>query len=499
MKTNTAFGLHENLTLFSCMLYLLLTFCTMNAAALDQSPRTSAFENSSPFGFHPASIIPPFKYGLSNPYDTAREIGIKWDRAFYFIWTKEQPDPDDPGIRIWNHDRKISDIPQGINALGNLLIGNPRHDRKYDQYALGPRTFLPADIEKYQAFIMSTVERYDGDGKDDMPGLKVPIRHWQVDNEPPHGLSDYAQFLKITYEAVKRADPDALVLIGGVPGMPPAERYIRIFDRFYMPILDSLSKYDSKYFDIFDFHWFGNASGDYLEMEKVFIHIKRELEKRDLMPDQGFWITEMGTYSGDPKPLRILDSHDFPFQTEKEQAVDLVRRNIHALSLGIKKVFMAFGLVEGFKHDMGYFDFTGLIYDGEYPHDQGKGVRKLGFFTYRKMTETLDKCDWKSIVCLKDTCLTKPENGLHVYRLNRDKKYVWIAWNDKKGSTEIRLSVNKNTKSLRITQAVPDFKYGKDVKNYDTAFKKKILNPGKDNPSGPVITVTDIPVYIEEI
>ena len=31
---------------------------------------------------------------------------------------------------------------------------------------------------------MATVERYDGDGLEDMPGLSNPIKHWQVGNEP---------------------------------------------------------------------------------------------------------------------------------------------------------------------------------------------------------------------------------------------------------------------------------------------------------------------------
>ncbi|MBI5367041.1 MAG: hypothetical protein HZA54_08385 [Planctomycetes bacterium] len=33
-------------------------------------------------------------------------------------------------------------------------------------------------------FVRAAVERYGGDGVDDMPGLRVPIRPWQVENEP---------------------------------------------------------------------------------------------------------------------------------------------------------------------------------------------------------------------------------------------------------------------------------------------------------------------------
>ncbi len=132
--------------------------------------------------------------------------------------------------------------------MANILIGSPRHDKKYKQYAMNNRSFLPKDEKSYRKYVKALVERYDGDGISDMPGLRVPIKHWQVDNEPPHGLSDYAAFLKITYEAVKAADPDAKVLIGGVPGFPPVSQYIANFDQHYLPILNDLSKYKKSYF-----------------------------------------------------------------------------------------------------------------------------------------------------------------------------------------------------------------------------------------------------------
>ena len=38
--------------------------------------------------------------------------------------------------------------------------------------------------EAYLRFVRSTVERYDGDGVDDMPGLLFPVRFWEIDNQP---------------------------------------------------------------------------------------------------------------------------------------------------------------------------------------------------------------------------------------------------------------------------------------------------------------------------
>ena len=65
------------------------------------------------------------------------------------------------------------------------------------------------------------MERYDGDGVDDMPNLKSPIKYWQVENEPDLSSKDIDGFVnlqKITYIALKSACPDCKVLMGGMAG-----------------------------------------------------------------------------------------------------------------------------------------------------------------------------------------------------------------------------------------------------------------------------------------
>jgi hypothetical protein len=49
---------------------------------------------------------------------------------------------------------------------------------------LGKYRKKPCDTFAYKSFINQLVERYDGDGINDMPGLHVPIKHWEVSNEP---------------------------------------------------------------------------------------------------------------------------------------------------------------------------------------------------------------------------------------------------------------------------------------------------------------------------
>jgi hypothetical protein len=86
----------------------------------------------------------------------------------------------------------------------------------------------PYDWEEYLDWVKAVVERYDGDGVSDMPGLSIPIKYWEVMNEPDLNAahldfyqgtpSDYAELLVRTAKAIHEADPEAKVLIAGAAG-----------------------------------------------------------------------------------------------------------------------------------------------------------------------------------------------------------------------------------------------------------------------------------------
>ncbi|MFA6963517.1 MAG: hypothetical protein WC227_02265 [Patescibacteria group bacterium] len=90
----------------------------------------------------------------------------------------------------------------------------------------------PTDWIAYKKWITAMVERYDGDGIKDMAGLTMPIKHWEVMNEPdlssPDGIDRlkfwkdtpeaYGTLLINTSEAIKAADSEAKVVIAGAAG-----------------------------------------------------------------------------------------------------------------------------------------------------------------------------------------------------------------------------------------------------------------------------------------
>ncbi len=438
--------------------------------------------NDSPFGFHTAKTIPTSLKGKPKPdsrdsinfYEDAQYIGVTWERpGLYCHWIVIQPEKNDIKNSIFHwelNDDTYRSIPETMCILGN--IGLP--ERVY------PNSWqLTESEEDYIHFVKAVVERYDGDGIDDMPGLQNPVLYWQVENEPdPHGdWQGYAHIQEITYKAVKEVCPTCTVLLGGMTGGG-----IPVFKKFYEPILNKLQ---GEYIDIFDFHWYGNAFGDYRGVNPVYEVVRKGLDKNGFTETE-IWTTEIGTYSG--SPLRWEE------QTEKDQARDVVKRYVYPLSLGVEKVFWAWGLQEGFKHDNGFFDHTGFVYDGEYPDDLGRGEKKLSYYTYKKMTEILEGCDW-------DTMETISEDDLCIFKVLKGGKSVYVVWFDffhlsyPFEEKEVSLPVGSDN-TFRLTDAVPYVRQGTDVESYETAFTTFIVQPEEETLT---FFIGKNPVYLEEI
>ena len=99
----------------------------------------------------------------------------------------------------------------------------------------------PVDWDAHETWLTAVVERYDGDGYNDMSGLKYPIRYWEVVNEPDinYGVvdpslsfhmgepEDYAELLKRSYPIIMAADTNAQVLIAAPAGN--ADAYLNYF------------------------------------------------------------------------------------------------------------------------------------------------------------------------------------------------------------------------------------------------------------------------------
>jgi len=189
----------------------------------------------------------------------------------------------------------------------------------------------PCDMEAYKSFLTKAVERYDGDGVDDMPGLKIPVKYWEVLNEPEMqggstgGMGEelkffvgtpeeYLDILKASYEVIKAADPDAKVLHAGMAGVQQS------FQEFWSPIY----KEAANYFDIANVH---TINTDTKRDDLYMIKFKKYLEKYGVK-DRPIWITEVqyGELQEEPKDIEEFNQL-------------IARSTVFALALGADKLF----------------------------------------------------------------------------------------------------------------------------------------------------------------
>lgn len=476
-----------------------------------EQPVTPIQYSGSPFGFHP---------GDANDYSYIQDLGAEWSRqGQYLIWDWMDADrnrgykftdvapspktgPSSPAGKI-DYDAQWLKVPENIRIVANIC-----------PFRKGGDFTNSEESETYQNFVEKTVERYDGDndygcvlpapdcykkGDNQYPASEVieafknnPIKYWQVCNQlddvcgedcKNNYASSFAITQERTYKGVKAADSSSYVLIAGDSNK---NLYPEVF-----------KKLNGKYIDIIDLHRFGKY--DWYNPDKDFDSLKTSLQSSGFDTSKlKFWITETGTYSGEPYSER---GPGLPYQSEKQQAKGLIKAYVSALSNDIEKIFWAWNIVEGFQRDCGIFDYTGLVYDGcdcvnntytcgpGVGYDKGKDVKKLSYYTYKKMIEVLEGSDWNN------TRTVKEKDGIYIYKFVKQGKSIWVAWNDDSAEKQITIS-GINSSRVKITESVPKYESGKEVTDYSISFntETKSVNSGKV-----FITLGDMPVFVEEI
>lgn len=152
----------------------------------------------------------------------------------------------------------------------------------------------PNDMNEYKKFLSDLVERYDGDGINDMPGLEIPILYWEISNEPSMQAEDltffkgtpkeYVEILEASYDAITSACPDCVIVQGGASGIhkEPMEFWEDVY-----------SLGGAEYYDISNIHFISYGDQDTLNV-KDFKDLMDEYEI-----EKPIWITEAEIGSSD--------------------------------------------------------------------------------------------------------------------------------------------------------------------------------------------------------
>jgi len=135
-----------------------------------------------------------------------------------FSWGEMQPSRD-AAIDFRRLDRFVAEF-QAAGFTELVLALKPHSSWASNNYP--PRGLLPLRggvkteyLADYEHWVYSIVERYDADGREDMPGLRHPIRFYEIGTEfssyEPEPVDEYLVILERAYAAAHRASSEVLI------------------------------------------------------------------------------------------------------------------------------------------------------------------------------------------------------------------------------------------------------------------------------------------------
>lgn len=195
----------------------------------------------------------------------------------------------------WDQVRKADASACEVANTDEFLPNEEAEAKGRDEYIPGYRC-NPYDWAEYQRWVRAMVERYDGDGRKDMPGLTIPVTYWEVMNEPDlpgsdtldfykEGSDEYYTLLRRTAKAIRRSDNDANIVIAGAAG-PYVNQEGYFMDFYYNLFTDHPQA--KKYFTIGNMHHVSKAT------ENDFNVNVYQTMLDEFSIDKPIWVTEAG-------------------------------------------------------------------------------------------------------------------------------------------------------------------------------------------------------------
>lgn len=420
-----------------------------------EEPLTSKYQDS-PFG-----IFGPYEFMLNSKVvgyeqinDYLSDLGVKW----------------------------VQEMPKGINNVSSSINLYSRVGRE------GGVTPPNIDYDKYKNALRELIKQH-----------KDRVKYWEVDTEesgrtPPYGWlgneTEYVVFLKESYSVIKSECPDCIVVLGGMPGV--TSNKINENNQNVLFLKSILTAGAGNYFDAFEFKQHYYSADGYTGLKNKMEVYGNTLSQYGIDIKKIPVFIETATYDGNPHmtskyPLFFLNSKLSP-QTEFQQAAGLVKINIFAIVQGIDKILWN-GVYE--RYNVGNqtgepYNYYGLVNNPQ--NEDGLSHKKLSYYTYKKMVETLEGSDWNNIQTVQES------DGIYIYKFTKNNKPIWVAWNDNSGDKQITIS-GITSSQVKITEAIPKYDSGKDATDYNTAFntETKTVSGGKIS-----LTLRETPVFMEE-
>ena len=256
-----------------------------------------------------------------------KEKGIfSWDKADKYV-TYAQNHNQKTIATIWpysNWEQKSCKRKNGRSPFG----------KRFTKYLS-----KPCSMENYKTFLLALVDRYDGDGQNDMPGLTKPIIHWEIMNEPEFRMffkgteDEFVEIFNFSSKLIKSKQKDAVIIMAGAAGMFPESK------KFWKSALPKIRDH----FDIANMHHITPPDG---KCDKDFWVSEFSELLQTLNIDKPIWVTEAMT-----GVCRVIPTYINAFASGAEVIIDVgVNAPGMKMSKGSRKKLNNFiKEVDGFK------------------------------------------------------------------------------------------------------------------------------------------------------
>lgn len=367
----------------------------------------------------------------------------------------------------------------------------------------------------------------------------------------------YAKLIEKSYDIIKSKSPNTKIAIGAMAGGSVT------VDGFQKPVLEylngkrtseteGLENTDRKCggtgcFDVYDYHDFagykeykGRKACQPRDCVNPTIVVEKTPENMNkLLRETGFSdkklvIQQSGTYTGQDSKINNTKE----YQSEEDQASYLVKKAIYSLANGVDQIqyvtYIEHSCYDDTIHN--WFTMMGFVYngmpdkensycnkdgkkiklancDGQLPcPDPGAGVKKLSYFSIKKLIEILSGFNAKKI-----EPIAMVASNVSLYKLTENGKTIYFAWWDwwnkcprpdslkpkmnesciERNGPTVSINVEdigNTAKSVRVTEIVPDFNF-----NIGGKIDSDVLKSVNENIQYGIVSVRlgTKPVYIE--
>ena len=378
----------------------------------------------------PLGVAFGFKYNGEVFMPHIRELGVNQTKL-YLYWQQVEPKRGEYNWQI------IDNFLQQLDNESKVLIAVYSSSTWGAKAGLYKGGSIPLNMDDYYNFIVKLVKHCQG-----------KVKYWQNDCEPDGDYwqggtkAEYVATLKVFYKAVKAADPQASVIVGGHSGA---------FSKQGLPqrqeFFDYVLAEGKDYFDLFDLRlynnvdtipqrvaWFRNRMKDFgfqkpivcteyggpmpsqfPEAEPFYAEF-RKLEETHGRKKAMLLLKEKieKNRASLPNPIKMFLENTRPDLDEKRHRIhcrDIVSRTIVALSVGVKKLWL-WNLVNDPHLVFGKFRLMDSKFTQRYP----------AFYAYQRMASKL-----KGIKSIRR--ITTKKEDLYLFGIEREKRSnLYVLW-----------------------------------------------------------------------